>query len=80
MAKVSTSAYEAFDTNILKEGKDIIIVNKNRRIAAAKEVARMMADQGYTKPIERTDIKVLGKQALGAFLSWNRPNASRKIH
>ena len=67
-AKVSTSAYEAFDTNILKEGKDIIIVNKNRRIAAAKEVARMMADQGYTKPIERTDIKVLGKQALGAFL------------
>ncbi|MAO11616.1 MAG: 3-hydroxyacyl-CoA dehydrogenase [Flavobacteriaceae bacterium] len=68
MAKVSTSAYEAFDTNILKEGKDIIIVNKNRRIAAAKEVARMMADQGYTKPIERTDIKVLGKQALGAFL------------
>ena len=68
MAKVSTSAYEAFDTNILKEGKDIIIVNKNRRIAAAKKVARMMADQGYTKPIERTDIKVLGKQALGAFL------------
>ncbi|RFN57836.1 3-hydroxyacyl-CoA dehydrogenase/enoyl-CoA hydratase family protein [Marixanthomonas ophiurae] len=68
MAKVSTSAYEAFDTNILKKGKDIIVVNKNRRIAAAKEVARMMADQGYTKPIERNDIKVLGKQALGAFL------------
>ena len=27
-----------------------------------------MAEQGYTRPIERTDIKVLGKQALGAFL------------
>ncbi|WP_203292632.1 3-hydroxyacyl-CoA dehydrogenase/enoyl-CoA hydratase family protein [Luteirhabdus pelagi] len=67
MAKVSTSAYEAIDTNIIKPGKDIIIVNKNRRIKAAKEVARMMADQGYTKPIERTDIKALGKQALGAF-------------
>ncbi|MAN58679.1 MAG: 3-hydroxyacyl-CoA dehydrogenase [Flavobacteriaceae bacterium] len=68
MAKVSTSAYEAFDTNILKHGKDIIIVNKNRRIAAAKSIAKMMAEQGYTKPIERTDIKVLGRQALGPFL------------
>jgi 3-hydroxyacyl-CoA dehydrogenase len=27
-----------------------------------------MADAGYTKPIERTDIKVLGKQALGMFM------------
>ena len=68
MAKVSTSAYEAYDTGILKKGKDIVIVNQNRQIAAAKEVARFMADQGYTKPIQRTDIKVLGKQALGMFL------------
>lgn len=68
MAKVSTSAYEAYDSGILQKGKDIVIVNQNRQIAAAKEVARMMADQGYTKPIERTDIKVLGKQALGMFL------------
>lgn len=68
MAKVSTSAYEAYDTGILQKGKDIVIVNQKRQIAAAKEVARMMADQGYTKPIPRTDIKVLGKQALGMFL------------
>ena len=68
MAKVSTSAYEAYDTGILQKGKDIVIVNQNRQIAAAKEVARFMADQGYTKPIPRTDIKVLGKQALGMFL------------
>lgn len=66
MAKVSTSAYEAFDTNILQKGKDIIVVNKDRQIATAKAVARQMADVGYTKPIARTDIKVLGKQALGA--------------
>ncbi len=68
MAKVSTSAYEAYDTGILKPGKDIVVVNKGMQIAAAKQVAKFMADQGYTKPIERTDIKVLGKQALGAFL------------
>ena len=68
MAKVSTSAYEAFDTGILQKGKDIVIVNQDRQIVAAKEAARFMADQGYTKPIMRTDIKVLGKQALGMFL------------
>ena len=68
MAKVSTSAYEAYDTGILKPGKDIVVVNKGMQIAAAKQVAKFMAEQGYTKPIERTDIKVLGKQALGAFL------------
>jgi 3-hydroxyacyl-CoA dehydrogenase len=68
MAKVSTSAYEAYDTGILQKGKDIVIVNEARQIAAAKAVARFMADQGYAKPIPRTDVKVLGKQALGMFL------------
>jgi 3-hydroxyacyl-CoA dehydrogenase len=68
MAKVATSAYEAYDTGILQHGKDIVVVNKDRQIATAKAVARMMADQGYTKPIQRTDVRVLGKQALGMFL------------
>jgi 3-hydroxyacyl-CoA dehydrogenase len=27
-----------------------------------------MAEQGYTQPVRRKDIKVLGKQALGMFL------------
>lgn len=27
-----------------------------------------MAEAGYTMPIKRTDVKVLGKQALGMFL------------
>ncbi len=67
MAKVSTSAYEAFDTNILQKGKDIIVVNKERQLAMAKKHALLMAENGYTKPIHRNDIKVLGKQALGAF-------------
>jgi len=68
MAKVSTSAYEAYDLDILKKGKDIVVVNKDRQIAAAKAVARQMADMGYTKPVRRKDVKVLGKQALGMFL------------
>jgi 3-hydroxyacyl-CoA dehydrogenase len=69
MAKVSTSAYEAFDLDILKKGKDTVVVNRDRQIATAKATARMMADQGYTMPVKRKDVKVLGKQALGMFLA-----------
>jgi 3-hydroxyacyl-CoA dehydrogenase len=68
MAKVSTSAYEAFDLGILQQGKDIVVVNKDRQIAEAKKHALLMAEAGYTKPIQRKDVKVLGKQALGMFL------------
>lgn len=68
MAKVSTSAYEAFDLGILQHGKDIVVVNKDRQIATAKAHAKLMAEAGYTKPIKRKDVKVLGKQALGMFL------------
>lgn len=68
MAKVSTSAYEAYDTGILQKGKDIVVVNKDRQLAMAKQHAILMAEAGYTKPIRRNDVKVLGKQALGMFL------------
>ena len=68
MAKVSTSAYEAYDLGILQKGKDIVIANHDQQLAVAKATARIMADQGYTRPIERTDIKVLGRQALGTFM------------
>jgi len=68
MAKVSTSAYEAYDTNILQKGKDIVVVNKDRQIGVAKAYAKLMAEQGYTQAPKRKDVKVLGKQALGMFL------------
>lgn len=68
LAKVSTSAYEAFDTGILQKGKDIVVVNKDRQLALAKQHALLMADAGYTKPIKRKDVRVLGKEALGMFL------------
>ncbi|GGD85628.1 3-hydroxyacyl-CoA dehydrogenase/enoyl-CoA hydratase family protein [Planktosalinus lacus] len=68
MAKVATSAYEAYDLGILQKGKDVVVVNKDRQLAEAKKHALLLAEAGYTKPIERTDIKVLGKQALGMFL------------
>ena len=68
MAKVSTSAYEAYDLGILQKGKDIVVHNSDQQLATAKAYARIMADQGYTQPNHKKDIKVLGRQALGAFL------------
>jgi len=68
MAKVSTSAYEAFDLGLLQKGKDTIVVNKERQIATAKAHAKLMAESGYTQPVKRKNVKVLGKQALGMFL------------
>ncbi|AUP80767.1 3-hydroxyacyl-CoA dehydrogenase/enoyl-CoA hydratase family protein [Flavivirga eckloniae] len=68
MAKVATSAYEAFDMGVLQKGKDVVVINKDRQIATAKAHAKLMAEAGYTKPIQRKDVKVLGKQALGMFL------------
>ncbi|WP_055448419.1 3-hydroxyacyl-CoA dehydrogenase/enoyl-CoA hydratase family protein [Lacinutrix mariniflava] len=68
MAKVSTSAYEAFDLGLMQKGKDIVVVNKDRQIATAKAHAKLMADAGYTQPAKRNDVLVLGKQALGMFM------------
>lgn len=67
MAKVATSAYEAYDMGILEHGKDIVVVDKKRQIAEAKKVAKLLSEQGYTKPIEQK-VTVLGKDALGMFL------------
>lgn len=68
MAKVSKSAHEAYDLNILERGKDIVVVSRDRQLAIAKQHALMMAENGYTQPVKTNNIKVLGRQALGAFL------------
>lgn len=68
MAKVAKSAHEAYDLNILERGKDIVVVSRDRQLAVAKEQARLLAQNGYTQPVKTNDIKVLGRQALGAFL------------
>ncbi|HET6999677.1 MAG TPA: 3-hydroxyacyl-CoA dehydrogenase/enoyl-CoA hydratase family protein [Puia sp.] len=65
-AKVSTSALEAFDLGILKTERDYISLNPDRRIADAKNAVLELYQDGYTAPTQRTDIKVLGRSALGA--------------
>jgi len=65
-AKVATSAREAFDLGIMRKGHDEIVMNQGRRISEAKKSVIEMYDSGYTMPVPRTDIKVLGRSALGA--------------
>ncbi|MDX5447077.1 MAG: 3-hydroxyacyl-CoA dehydrogenase NAD-binding domain-containing protein [Bacteroidota bacterium] len=67
MAKVATSAEEAFDMGILIRGRDHYSMNQDRLIPDAKKKAILLAEQGYQRPIERSDIRVLGQQALGMF-------------
>ncbi len=64
-AKVSTSAYEAFDLGYMRPGQDEVIVSRAHQLAYAKKVALDMAEKGYTQPAPRNDVKVLGKEALG---------------
>jgi 3-hydroxyacyl-CoA dehydrogenase len=64
-AKVSTSAYEAFEHGYLREGIDEVVVNRRDQLAQAKRAAIELADAGYTKPIERKDIVVSGQEGLG---------------
>ena len=67
MAKVGTSAYEAFDLGYYKHGKDSVVVNADRQIATAKRYAIQMLEDGYTQPAPQ-QVKVLGQQALGMFM------------
>ncbi|RKY95638.1 MAG: 3-hydroxyacyl-CoA dehydrogenase, partial [Ignavibacteriae bacterium] len=68
MATVATSAHEAFDMNIFVKGRDSIVVNPHRLIAQAKKSVIELAEQGYTQPMQREDIKVLGRSALSVMI------------
>lgn len=64
-AKVSTSGEEAFRLGYLEKGKYGVSVNRSRLLADARQKAVELAEAGYTQPVPRRDIKVLGKQGLG---------------
>ena len=64
-AKVSTSAFEAYELGILRKGIDAVSMNQSRRIADARQSVIEIFDNGYTMPVQRTDVKVLGRSVLG---------------
>ena len=59
-AKVATSAFEGFDIGVFRKGHDEVVLNQSRRIAEAKRSVIEISDSGYTTPVQRKDIKVLG--------------------
>lgn len=65
-AKVATSAQEAFDMGILRKGHDEVVMNIGRRIAEAKRSVIEIHAEGYAIPVQRTDVKVMGRLGLGA--------------
>jgi 3-hydroxyacyl-CoA dehydrogenase len=67
-AKVSTSAHDALAMNYLQE-KDQIVLNRSRLLAEAKQAVIDLADNGYTQPKQRSDIKVQGKAGMAIFMT-----------
>lgn len=65
-AKVSTSALEGFDIGVYRKGLDEVVMNQSRRIAEAKKSVIDLYDSGYVTPVQRKDIRVMGRAGLGA--------------
>jgi 3-hydroxyacyl-CoA dehydrogenase len=65
-ARVATSAFEGFSLGVYRKGLDEVVINQGRRIAVAKQSVIELADAGYVQPVQRTDVRVLGRSALGS--------------
>ncbi len=65
-AKVATSAEEARDMNILRP-QDRITINPGHQLADAKLAAIELAEAGYTKPVQKKNIKVQGRGGMALF-------------
>ena len=72
MAKVSSSAWEAFDLGYLRPG-DGVTMNRDGLIHAAKQVALGMLESGWQTPAPVT-VQVMGVDGMGNF-RWILDNA-----
>jgi 3-hydroxyacyl-CoA dehydrogenase len=64
-AKVATSAAEGFQIGVYRKGLDEIVMNQNRRVTEAKKSVVELSE-GYVQPVQRKDIRVPGRTALGS--------------
>ncbi|MFN4314522.1 MAG: 3-hydroxyacyl-CoA dehydrogenase/enoyl-CoA hydratase family protein [Chitinophagaceae bacterium] len=65
-AKVATSAAEGFSIGVYRKGLDEVVMNQGRRVYEARKSVVELFDSGYSTPVQRKDVKVLGRSALGA--------------
>jgi 3-hydroxyacyl-CoA dehydrogenase len=64
--KVATSAHEARQMNILRP-QDGISINPNRQLTDARMAAIELAEAGYTRPVQKRNVKVQGRGGLALF-------------
>jgi 3-hydroxyacyl-CoA dehydrogenase len=64
-AKVSMSAYEAFDYGYLREGIDEVVVSRDHQLARAKAACLELNEKGYVPPKREKNITVVGQEGLG---------------
>ncbi|WP_027419299.1 3-hydroxyacyl-CoA dehydrogenase/enoyl-CoA hydratase family protein [Crocinitomix catalasitica] len=64
-AKVSTSAYEAFDLGYLRKGIDEVVIDRDYQLTRAKEACLSLFNAGYTQPVKERNITVIGQEGLG---------------
>ena len=65
MGKVSTSAKHARSMGFLRP-TDRIVVNKDHLVNQAKQTVLAMAQEGYTKPQPRANIRIVGERGYAA--------------
>jgi 3-hydroxyacyl-CoA dehydrogenase len=64
-AKVSTSAFEAFDLGYLRQGIDEVIMNRDLQLTRAKEACLELSLIGYLPKKRARNITVVGQEGLG---------------
>lgn len=64
-AKVSMSAYEAFEYGYLREGVDEVVVSRDHQLARAKAACLELSEKGYVPPKREKNITVVGQEGLG---------------
>src|SRR3546814_12317867 len=76
MARVSTSAAEAFELGYLESSNASVSISRKWQLEQARRKAMELSDKGYVQPVAREDIRVLGRQGLGIDRKSTRLNSS----
>jgi 3-hydroxyacyl-CoA dehydrogenase len=69
LARVATSAHEAYGLGYLRPGRDEVVINMADPITAAKRKVLALSDR-YVPGTPRTDILVLGRQGLASLYAF----------